>query len=84
MMICDGNVVADIDVADETASPGLQMWSERTHLCSQSIGACAWLASLLLPRCLYVAIVYTGRYRPTRCKDGDSNPIIRLEKRVAM
>jgi hypothetical protein len=27
VMICDGDVVAESDVADETASPGLQRWS---------------------------------------------------------
>lgn len=38
-MICDGNVVADIDVADEKASPGQRMQSKRKGLCARNLSA---------------------------------------------
>jgi len=64
-MICDGDAVADIDVADETASPGLQEVVRAEYLCVVNISARA----RGLPQCFSqdvdVAIVYgaasTGR-----------------------
>jgi len=84
VMICDGDVVAEIDVADETASPGLQRWSKREHLSSINLSARARGLLHCFCRDVFMLQSCTGRYHPTCCKDKDSNPIIRLEKRVAM
>jgi hypothetical protein len=36
-MICDGDVVADTDVADETASPGLREGGQGSGVCARPI-----------------------------------------------
>jgi hypothetical protein len=58
VMICDGDVVAESDVADETASPGLQSRDGQSgDVCAhyQSIGTCAWLC-FSRDVCLYVGV----------------------------
>ena len=58
VMICDGDVVAESDVADETASPGLQSSDGQSgDVCAhyQSIGTCAWLC-FSRDVCVYVGV----------------------------
>ena len=85
VMICDGVVAVSPTKLRESRPPAEQRWSKRKSPCALSIYRHVRVALLrCFSRDVFMLQSCTGRHHPTCCKDKDSYPIIRLEKRVAM